>query len=280
MESVDVAGLTIYYAAEESDAAAVIREACADSVAVIHECWGLAPPAGCTVFVMTSWLGFVFQSAPWHRRILLVVLLPIWSFRVMRVWKSAGGWVQGYGQVPAVGIKPPRLLVNADRSVGDKMFVRDVDQFEEARQITCHELTHACSNHLRLPTWLHEGLAMVSVDRLRGRPSVNRETLDLMEALSIRTSPSGYPRSSLKDAEAWVYLYARGYWLTHYLVATQPMLLRELLARRRTHREVENEVANAFGKSHEEFWNGIDEVLVRHFRENTVEFGLSDISVC
>ena len=280
MESESVAGLTLYYAAEESDAAAVIREACADSVEVIRECWGLAPPSGCTVFVMTSWLGFVFRSAPWHRRILLAVFFPVWCFRVMRVWQVAGGWVQGHGQVPAVGIKPPRLLVSADRSVGDKMFVRDVDESGEARQITCHELTHACSNHLRLPTWLHEGLAMVSVDRLRGRPSVKRETLDLMEALSINTSPSGYPRGSLKDAEAWVYLYARGYWLTHYLVATQPTLLHELLARRRTHREVEEELAKAFGKSHEEFWSGIDNVLVRHFRENAIEPGLSDISVC
>ena len=280
MECVDVAGLTLHYDAKERSAAAVIRDACADSVNVIRECWGLAPPAGCTVFVMTSWLGFVFRSAPWHRRILLAVLFPLWCFKVMRVWKAAGGWVQGHGQVPAVGIKPPRLLLCADRSVGDQMFVRDVDESEEARQVTCHELTHACSNHLRLPTWLHEGIAIVSVDRLRGRRSVKRETLDLMAALSVNTSPSGYPRTSLKDAQAWVYLYVRGYWLTYFLVENQPKLLRELLSRRRTHQEVEEEVASAFGKSQEEFWSGIDTVLVKHYRENAIDSGLSDISVC
>ena len=121
---------------------------------------------------------------------------------------------------------------------------------------------------------------MVSVDRLRGRRSVKRETLDLMEALSINTSPSGYPRTSFKDAEAWVYLYARGYWLTHYLVATQRTLLLELLCRRRSHREVDEEVAKAFGKSHEQFWSDIDTVLVRHFRDNAIEPGLREISVC
>jgi hypothetical protein len=199
--------------------------------------------------------------------VLLAVFFPFWCFRAMRVWKATGGWVQGHGQTPAVGIKSLRLLAGADRSVGDILFVRDVEVDDEVRQITCHELIHACSNHLKLPTWLHEGLAMVSVDRLRGRPSVKLETLDLIEARSVKTSPSGYPRSSLKDASAWVYLYARGYWLTRYLMEKKPALGRALLERRRTHAKVEEEVADAFKCGHGEFWAGIDERLVAYSRE-------------
>jgi hypothetical protein len=108
---------------------------------------------------------------------------------------------------------------------------------------------------------------MVSVDKLRGRPSVKVETLDLIEAKSVRSSPSGYPRSSLKEADAWVYLYARGYWLTRYLLGEKPDLLRRLLERRRSQHEVEDEVSKEFGVGHEEFWSGIDEVLVTHFRK-------------
>jgi hypothetical protein len=63
-------------------------------------------------------------------------------------------------------------------------------------------------------------------------------------------------------------------------VATQPTLLRDLLARRRAHRDVEEEVAKAFGKSHNEFWSTIDTVLVQYFRDNEIESGLIDISVC
>ena len=174
--------------------------------------------------------------------------------------------MQGYGQAPAVGIKPPRLMATADRSVGDKLFVRDVDTEDEVRQVTCHELTHACSNHLRLPTWLHEGIAMVSVDRLRGRPSVRSDTLDLIAARSEKASPTGYPRSSLQYADAWVYLYARGYWLTRHILDENPTLIPELLARRRPHRDIEEETASAFGLGQEEFWSGIDEVLVTHFK--------------
>ena len=180
MNSVRVDALTIHYDPAESRSVELVKDACERSLALLSESWGLQPPPGCSVYIMTSWLRFVFQSAPWHRRVLLALFFPLWCCRARSAWKSAGGWVQGYGQVPAVGIKPPRLIADAERRVGDQLFVRDVDVDDEVRQITCHELTHACSNHLRLPTWLHEGLAMVSVDRLRGRPSVKRETLCLL----------------------------------------------------------------------------------------------------
>ena len=173
--------------------------------------------------------------------------------------------MQGYGQVPAVGIKPPRLIRSADRSVGDKLFIRDVGVDDEVRQIVCHELTHACSNQLRLPTWLHEGIAMVSVDRMRGRPSVRADTLDLIQSRAVMVSPSSYPRSSLRDADSWVYLYARGYWLTHYLMDVKPELVRQVLEERRPHRETEEQIAEAFGFGHEEFWKGIDELLLTYF---------------
>jgi len=266
MNSVRLHGITLNYDSSESQSVELVRGACEKGLAVIRKCWGLEPPPGCAVYIMTSWLRFVFQSAPWHRRVLLALFFPLWCFKAMKVWKSAGGWVQGYGQAPAVGIKPPRLMASADRSVGDRLFVRDVDTEDEVREVTCHELTHACSNHLRLPTWLHEGLAMVSVDMLRGRPSVRSDTLDLIAAQSVKASLSGYPRSSLKDADAWICLYARGYWLTRYITDEHPELFPELLARRRPHRDIEEETASAFGLDHEEFWSGIDEVLVAHFK--------------
>lgn len=266
VESVAVAGVTLFFDESERDAGLLIRDGCARSVQVIRECWGLEPPAGCTVHVMTSWVGFAFKSAPWHRRILLAVFFPLWCFRVMRIWKAAGGWVQGYGRSPAVGIKPPRMLAGADRSVGDKLFIRDVDVAGEVGQVTCHELTHAFTNHLRLPTWLHEGIAMVSVDRMRGKPSVRSDTLDLIEKQSCGKSPSGYPRRSLRDANTWIYLYARGYWLTRYLVETKPQLVPAFFDKRRSQAELECQVAAAFGKGHDEFWASIDRVLVDHFK--------------
>ena len=61
-----------------------------------------------------------------------------------------------------IGIKPPRLLDRADRTIGGLLFRRGPDLHKKAELTTCHELTHACSARLKLPAWLNEGLAAVT----------------------------------------------------------------------------------------------------------------------
>ncbi len=214
---------------------------------------------------MNSWLHFVFHSAPLGRRILLALLFPLWSWRIQTMWKVAGGWMQGYGLYPAVGVKPPRLLREADRSMGDAMFLRAESLGQEMQELACHELTHAFSSHLRLPTWLHEGLAMVTVDRFRGSQTVRSDTLQVLVTRSMGVPPSGYPRQIKRQKDAWIYLYARGYWLTRYLVAEHPELLRELLQKRTQHEVLENRIAQAFGKERAEFWADIDAEVAAFF---------------
>jgi hypothetical protein len=43
--------------------------------------------------------------------------------------------------------------------------------------ITCHELIHACSVHLRLSMWLNGGVDAVLVDRSAGGPTIRWKTL-------------------------------------------------------------------------------------------------------
>jgi hypothetical protein len=50
-------------------------------------------------------------------------------------------------------------------AMGESIFAKEENPEQILLPIVCHELTHACSSHLDLPTWLNEGLAMVSVDR-------------------------------------------------------------------------------------------------------------------
>ena len=52
------------------------------------------------------------------------------------------------------GVKPPRLVQLADRRAGDQIFVKEKDIGEKVQSITCHELAHAFTSHLRLPAWL------------------------------------------------------------------------------------------------------------------------------
>jgi hypothetical protein len=264
MECRSVAGLTLFYDAGEESAADLIGGACEESVRLIGEHWGLAVPEECRVYVMTSWLRFFFHSAPWHWRILLA-LLPVWIFRVRRTWPIAAGWTQAYGKRRAVGVKPPRLQFQADRSVGERVFVHEEDMDENVRRVTCHELVHAFTAHLKLPIWLHEGLASATVDLFAGQPTIEHRTLEALDQASSEADPRGNQRVSVRDPVRLVAHFVRGYWVTRYLDDTEPELLRSLLLQRTSHRELESKVAAAYNMEQEEFWRRIDGLVVSHF---------------
>jgi len=110
MQKISINGLTQFFGAEDHDAAELISQACEKTMRLLHGRLGLDTPKGCQVYVMTSWLGFMFRSAPGPWKALLAVTLPLWAFRARKIWPLAGGWEQRYGKRRAVGVKPPRLL--------------------------------------------------------------------------------------------------------------------------------------------------------------------------
>jgi hypothetical protein len=267
METITIDNLTLFYDAHERQAAELIRQACQKSIPLIRESWGLDTPAECRVYVMTSWLRFVFHSAPWQKRVSLALFAPLWMSQARKLWRYAGGWVRNYGERVAVGIKPPRLVQSGESSLGERIFVPVPDVDEKVQQNTCHELVHAFSDHLRSPVWLHEGLAMLTVDRFCARPTVQVETLETLARWAQRKHAGESEQLNLTDPDSVVYLYARGYWLTRYIEETRPGLLKSLLSRRRDHTELESEIADVYGKGRKAFWREIDDTLVTHFKE-------------
>lgn len=271
METLKINGLALFFDASEQDAAELIGAACERSVQIIHERWDLDIPEDCRVYVMTSWLRFLFHAPPWPYRILVAATLPLWYFRARKLWALAGGWHQQFGQRRAVGVKPPRLLQIADTHIGARIFIQEDDLREKVRRNTCHELTHAFTSHLGLPMWLNEGLAMVTVDRFAGKPTVQPETIEALAQSSQDTSPGRYRelRGEAMD-NLMVYHCVRGYWLTRYLEDTQPDLLKSLLQQKNCHGVLESKVATAYEMEPGEFWKSIDTTLVSHFGGTTL----------
>jgi hypothetical protein len=267
METMPVQGLTLFYDAEETEAADLIGAACARTVQVVHEHWGLETPEDMRVYVMTSWLHFWFHAPPWPWRILVAAALPFLYLRINKMWPYVGGWEQRYGRRRAVGVKPPRLMAEADRSIGSRIFVPEEDIEQKVEYTTCHELAHAFVAHLQLPNWLKEGHAMVTVDQYASKPTVQADTLEALERYLARARAGNPRRISVQDPDAAVYLYTRGYWITRFLDDTQPELLRELLVERMPHETLETKVATSLGMSFEEFWGSIDQTVIAHFRE-------------
>ncbi len=258
--------MTLYFDADERDAAQIIQDACEKSVRLVHELWGLDTPKDCRVYVMTSGLQFIFHSAPWTWRILLGVSFPLWCFRVLRLWKFSAGWTQRYSKRLAVGVKPPRLIAAANKDIGRQIFTGEWDRIQKTQHITCHELVHAFTGHLKLPPWLHEGLAMVTVDRLLGEPTIRHDTIETLAQASLRTRPKGYRSLAPGDTNSFVYLFVRGYWIVRYLEDAHPELLRSLLAERHSRSALESKLASALGTTRERFWESIDQKVVAHFR--------------
>ncbi len=254
MPSRRLAGLTVHFDRADAGSAGLVAEACRRTVELARLHWGLSLPGGCQVHLMTGWLSFAFHAAPWHWLPYLVLTLPFWARREAGVWPYAGGWAQRFGRRRAVGVKPPRLLALSDRSLGAGLFESEEDLEQKVQQIACHELMHAHTDHLKLPTWLHEGLAMVTVDLFAGRRTVKQETLGLLDSDDVEcVRGRGYPGAA-RDPEGLVRLYARGYWVTRYLAATCPADLRKVLAKPLRAQELEGMLAAALGLERGSFW--------------------------
>jgi len=181
------------------------------------------------------------------------------------MWRFAGGWTQRYGTRLAVGVKPPRLMSSADRSIGERIFMPEDDVTEKVRHVTCHELTHAFVAHLRLPSWLNEGLAMVTVDRFFGKATVRQDTLALLGRPSHPSRPIAAAALNIADKGAIVHHYVRGYWIARYLAETNVELLRELLSVRTTRQQLESRIAARLGVASGALWTDVDSILLSHF---------------
>lgn len=263
-QSREAHGITLYYEAAEQQAAAVIGAAAIQTAQLLHDTWGLATPDNCRVYVMTEWPPFFFHAVGEPRRTLLRLTMPLWRRRVDRMWPYVGGWSLFNRGFSVAAIKTPRLMATADTSIGDRLFIKEPDMDNKARHVTAHELTHAFTTHLRLPVWLNEGLAMVMVDRVLGKPTVKQETVALL-ADPPRKVPTNYRRLDMRNGAGVVFLYARGYWLTRYLAETHPALLRELLAKRRSHKRLTKQVAHTLGISRTGFWPAVTEILAQTY---------------
>ena len=237
-----VPGVTVHALTRDEETAHDVARAAGETLGLARDLWGLSAPEDCRIQVMDSWRDFLFSMAPFFWRPLLGLTFPLWQAKVRRTWRFAGGWAQAFGRRRCVGVKPPRLLKETDRSLGATLFVPEASPAERVRFITGHELIHALSDHLKLPVWLHEGLAMVTVDRLLDKETVLRATLDRLD-----TAEGGAGRRDYDVAagDAMVTLYAKGYWWTRYLAEAEGDRLRALLTRRRARGVLERELAAA-----------------------------------
>jgi hypothetical protein len=261
-----IADLCIFYDQQEQEAAAFIHKAIEKSVNLLQQRWRLTIPPDCRVYIMTNWLSFLFQSAPWPWKIYLALTLPFTAARARAIWPHAGGWALRYGRRTVVGIKPPRLIEASNRSLGLQIFQPDRNLHEIVQTVTCHELTHAFTFHLKLPTWLNEGLATLAMEYYLGRQIVRTDTLSSLHSNEPDKQRRLSKRPRVNTPEDIIQQYVRGYWLTRFIDETRPALLVNLLSKRHHPRELEEQVSAALGIRPGAFWEPIYDLQRSYYR--------------
>lgn len=247
---------------EGEDGADVIAGAVQDSVSVIEDMWAWRRPRRAKVVVWTDWMDGYRKGMPaWQRPLLRLMRKRIARYGE-RLWKIVGG-ITLRSQPPAVLIKPPHLLAEADIRLGERIFVRLDDITDRVRAVSCHELVHAYANSRGLPPWLNEGIAMLTVDRFFGFDTVKPQTLELLGTVEPPLR-SYLWLSRLTDTEL-VKLYARGYWITRFLHEEHPDTLRRLLGRRLGIGVNERRLARAVGLPRRRLWGEIDGIVFDHY---------------
>ncbi len=265
MQSRMISGVKVVFDAGDQETAEFICEATPKVLGLVTERWGLGQPEDCRIYLMTSWWNFFFQSTTWPWRILLAVTLPFWSFRARRTWPYSAAWTQRFGERVAIGIKPPRLLEISDKSIGALMFVEEKDSKIKIQHLTCHELTHACSAYLKLPAWLNEGLAAVTVESYLEKQTIRSDTLELIQTFTPKARPATYRELSRLSGEAIAYHAVRGYWIVRLLEEKCPGFWKRIFSSPQNVPAVERDMAMELGVKIDDLWSKIDNMIIAHF---------------
>jgi hypothetical protein len=267
MQVLSIDHLKIFFDAADQESAELVQQACGRSIQLIHQTWGLPLPEDCRIYILnTAWLRSIFHAAPWPWRVGMGISLPLWYFRTKRLWHVAAGWAVAFGKRRFIGVKPPRLIQLSDRSMGSRIFIRNDDLIAKVQETVCHELTHACAAHLKLSPWLNEGLAMFTVDQYAGKPNVRGDTLDILRESTGEPGITSYRKINVKDQATVISSCVRGYWIARYLEETQSGTLKQLLAQRISHPEMEKKLAFACGLNRDTFWSQVDGMVYAYFQ--------------
>lgn len=257
----EVGNIGLVFDEAEQQTADIVIDACSKAVRLAQKKWNLRVPEHCSIFVMTSALGFIFRSAPFGWRILLALSIPLWLQRVRKTWPLSAAWTQRYGNRIAIGIKPWRI--RGRQGVESRYYVADTDPNSLIGNATCHELIHACSSNLNLPMWLNEGLAMVTVDAFAGKPTIKQDTIWFIESAG-KVAPPDYRRLTRMPQEMIENHAVRAYWIVRYLEEVRPGFLKRTLGDP-DRRSVDERIAAALGIPYPGLWEAIDGLLLSRF---------------
>ena len=218
---ITVQGIQVYYEESQEETLKIISANIESVLKMLSDSWGIKPISDCRIYVMDDLDKFLLKSSPLYLKPLVLLNLLLAKKRLNYLWQQAGGWGKRYGDRYVIGIKDKRLLEASKSDIGDKIFIKEANINEKLIHILCHEMAHACTSSYQMPSWLHEGLAMVAVDKLLSKQTVKPETVERLKLIESFDKPK-----SMED------IYISGYWIAKHLDDHKPEILQRILKNR------------------------------------------------
>jgi hypothetical protein len=217
-----------YMQEPSSETETLLREACCQAADFLQNTWSLNVP-DCHVYVTSRWQTIMLEQAPPLSKTVNQASLLLLRKRyalLNSLWNRSAGWFQRYGKLCLIAIKP--LSDFEKMNLTHSQLYTPMSYQEKFMNTLVHELTHAFTGHLKLPLWLNEGVALLSAEKALGYGAVKRETLEYL--MTPQRSPNYYQLPKLSN-DKFFYHYAKGYWLTRYLLEQHEDVLRRLLSK-------------------------------------------------
>lgn len=209
-----------------------------EAVPLLQAKWGQGNVGAIHIYLCKDPIEFMLSIARGIRKALWVIFLPFWAGRVKRFYKRAGGvTLQLHGDA-YIWLRPPDEYEYVDKTIGNILFGKIEDPYEKLQFVFVHELTHAHIGNRNLPSWLNEGIAMISVDAYFKKCTVLEDVLESFIKEHRRHALVGYHRMAIETPDNIAFTYAYGYWATEYIETVSPGLIKEALSHSQRNDEI------------------------------------------
>jgi hypothetical protein len=261
----DLKDIFIIYNKNYCREAEIVKKEYKNIFSLIEKLWGLKKSSKYGVYILDSFMKYIFSYFPVKERLMLLLTLPFWYFKIRRKWKKWMGVSNTNHVVKKILVKPIISYSKLDYGFSELLFYNENDPEIKFKSVLCQELLYLFSSYLNIPSWLNYGISLVTINKYIGKKIIRTDTINILREYHIKEKNINNIRDI--DDKKIAYNYAKGYWTVRYLEKNYPGFLKESFKKKDL--DIEKEIAEKIGIStdKESFWSELDEFLYNYFKD-------------
>jgi len=232
MESLtDHKNIIVHYETAYKSVAVEVLQSFEKAEPILIKKWGPRNSDFIVVYICNSPIDFVFSIATGILRLLWKITYPLWARKLELFYNRAGGVTMHIKSKSYIWLRPPDAYDYVEKTIGKLLFGKIEDRSEKLQFVFVHELTHAHIGNRKLPTWINEGIAMITVDEYFSKCTVLESTLTTLFKDHRNYNLVTYRKMANSRPIDIAFTYTYGYWATRYIEEVYPNILMEALTK-------------------------------------------------